>query len=82
MESSGGVGLMAVMGVSGFVALVALQVHKRLVSDFMKKVQSELGTAKCTVKKKRVRFAKEVVETSTDNKEYRRRHSRLHCQYS
>ncbi|KAK1288333.1 hypothetical protein QJS10_CPB19g01286 [Acorus calamus] len=81
MESSGGVGLMAVMGVSGFVALVALQVHKRLVSDFMKKVESELGNEKCRMKRKRVRFAKDVVEPSSNSKEYRRRHSRLiNCQ--
>ncbi|MCL7037031.1 hypothetical protein MKW94_009647 [Papaver nudicaule] len=43
MESS--VGFMTVFAVSGSVVLVALQAHKRLLSDFMKKVELELGTA-------------------------------------
>ncbi|MCL7037838.1 hypothetical protein MKW94_011292 [Papaver nudicaule] len=43
MESS--VGFMTVFAVSGSVVLVALQAHKRLFSDFMKKVELDLGTA-------------------------------------
>lgn len=44
MASSNGVGLMAVVAaVSGSVVLVAIQVHKRLVSEFLKKLEFELG---------------------------------------
>lgn len=46
MGSSMGVGFMAVFAVSGSVVLLVHQVHKRLLSDFMKKVESELGTLK------------------------------------
>lgn len=38
------VGFMAVFAISGSVVLLAHQVHKRLLSDFMKRVESELGT--------------------------------------
>ncbi|RZC76740.1 hypothetical protein C5167_000846 [Papaver somniferum] len=38
------VGLLTVFAVSGSVALVALQAHKHLLSDFMKKVELQLGT--------------------------------------
>ncbi|PKA50900.1 hypothetical protein AXF42_Ash007555 [Apostasia shenzhenica] len=75
MESSGCVGVMAVVAVSSSVALVALQIHKRLVSDFMKKVQTELGGARVRRPKKKVRFAADVIEPSADNEEYRRRRS-------
>ncbi|KAG0450673.1 hypothetical protein HPP92_026621 [Vanilla planifolia] len=75
MESSGCIGLMAVVAVSSSVALVAVQAHKRLVSDFMKKVESELGGVKMSKPKKKVRFAADVIEPSTANKEYRRRRS-------
>lgn len=37
-----GMGFMAVFAVSGSVVLVASQVHKRLLSDFMKKIESEI----------------------------------------
>ncbi|KAJ4971905.1 hypothetical protein NE237_005004 [Protea cynaroides] len=74
MGSSNGVGLMAVFAVSGSVALVALQLHKRLLSEFMKKVELELGgSIKCR-SKKRVRFAEDVIEPSSNNKEYREKH--------
>ncbi|KAF5473975.1 hypothetical protein F2P56_005921 [Juglans regia] len=86
------VGFMAVFAVSGSVVLLAHQVHKRLLSDFMKKVESELGTttrvlhshAKKLKKveselgsekyqaKKKVRFADDVKEPSSNNKEYRK----------
>ncbi|KAK9290417.1 hypothetical protein L1049_008586 [Liquidambar formosana] len=46
MGSSMGVGFMAVFAVSGSVVLIALQVHKRLLSDFMKKIEFELGSEK------------------------------------
>ena len=44
MMSSMGVGFMAVFAVSGSVVLLVHQVHKRLLSDFMKKFESEFGT--------------------------------------
>ncbi|KAE8671668.1 putative Carotenoid isomerase, chloroplast precursor [Hibiscus syriacus] len=66
-------GLMAVFAVSGSVVFIAHEVHKRLLSDFMKKIEFELaGNGKCQVKK-RVRFADDVREPSSNNKEYRKR---------
>ncbi|KAG0483718.1 hypothetical protein HPP92_011802 [Vanilla planifolia] len=91
MESSGCVGIMAVVAVSSSVAFVAHQVHKRLDSDFMKKVALELGNnnvsrsllfsvsiyllsgGRINRPKKKVWFAADVKDPSTDNKEYRRR---------
>ncbi|KAF8403402.1 hypothetical protein HHK36_011504 [Tetracentron sinense] len=75
MDSPMGVGFMAVFAVSGSVALVALQLHKRLLSDFMKKMELQLGGA-CPSKKK-VRFADDVLEPSSNNKEYRNRCLRM-----
>ncbi|MCL7040180.1 hypothetical protein MKW94_015608, partial [Papaver nudicaule] len=82
MESS--VGFMTVFAVSGSVVLVALQAHKRLLSDFMKKVELELGTAAAAAagvgkvqQKKKVRFADDVIEPSSNNKEYRKQRSRV-----
>lgn len=43
MEGSVGAGFMAVFAVSGSVVFIAREVHKRLLSDFMKKIESELG---------------------------------------
>ncbi|MBA0746794.1 hypothetical protein Gogos_009282 [Gossypium gossypioides] len=44
MESeSVGVGFMAVIAVTGSVVFIAHEVHKRLLSDFMKKIEIELG---------------------------------------
>ncbi|XP_039140708.1 uncharacterized protein LOC120277910 isoform X2 [Dioscorea cayenensis subsp. rotundata] len=90
MESSSCMGLVAVIAVSSSVALVAVQFHKRLVSDLMKKLHVELGvgcrtlpppptrmmTTMMTVGKKKVRFAADVVEPSSNNEEYRRRRRR------
>ncbi|KAG2683168.1 hypothetical protein I3843_10G020300 [Carya illinoinensis] len=73
MEGSVGVGFMAVFAVSGSVVLLVHQVHKRLLSDFMKKVESELGSGKRRANKKKVRFADDVKEPSSNNKEYRKR---------
>lgn len=42
-NNSLGIGFMAVFAVSGSVALLAMQVHKRLLSDFMKKMEFEIG---------------------------------------
>ncbi|XP_026428194.1 uncharacterized protein LOC113324067 [Papaver somniferum] len=95
------VGLMTVFAVSGSVALVALQAHKRLLSDFMKRVELQLGTnpnagvermanacshspiqskthsilkmaeGSKVQQKKKVRFADDAIEPSSNNKEYR-----------
>ncbi|KAI3932921.1 hypothetical protein MKW92_023844 [Papaver armeniacum] len=86
-------GLMAVFAVSGSVAFVALQAHKRLLSDFMKKRVGRVAIA-CSShspiqskthsilkmaeglevqQKKKVRFADDVIEPSSNNKEYRSR---------
>ncbi|KAK8957159.1 hypothetical protein KSP39_PZI000477 [Platanthera zijinensis] len=74
MESSRCVGLMAVLAVSSSVALVVLQFHKRLLSDFMKKAEFELsGRRSGRQKKKKVSFSADVKEPANDNKEYRRR---------
>ena len=38
-----GMGIMAAFAVSGSVVLIACQLHKRLLSDFMKQMEFELG---------------------------------------
>ncbi|KAJ7975909.1 putative Transmembrane protein [Quillaja saponaria] len=74
MENSMGAGFMAVLAVSGSMVLLVHQVHKRLLSDFIKKFEFELGDdhEKHQTKKK-VRFAEQLLEPSSDNKEYRKR---------
>ncbi|KAH7512281.1 hypothetical protein FEM48_Zijuj12G0074000 [Ziziphus jujuba var. spinosa] len=83
-----GVGFMAVFAVSGSVVLLAHQVHKRLFSNFMKNIEFELNgpfyshahnklasvVTEKNLGKKMVRFADDVVEPSSNNKEYRKRH--------
>ncbi|KZV30534.1 hypothetical protein F511_27462 [Dorcoceras hygrometricum] len=76
MENSLGPGFMAVFAVSGSVVFLAMQAHKRLLSDFMKKMEFEIkhssdffGEAK-DVGKKKVKFSNDVTEYSTAEKGY------------
>ncbi|KAJ0262132.1 hypothetical protein HA466_0051180 [Hirschfeldia incana] len=69
MESS--IGFMTVFAVSGSVVLLAAQLHKRLLSHHMEKLELQLDV-KNKKKKKKVRFAEDVMEPSGNNKEYRR----------
>ncbi|TYH76903.1 hypothetical protein ES332_D04G117200v1 [Gossypium tomentosum] len=70
-----GVGFMAVIAVTGSVVFIAHEVHKRPLSDFMKKIEIELGgNGKCGVKR-RVYFAKNVIEPSSNNKEYKKKNN-------
>lgn len=75
MLSCDGIGFMTVAAVSGSIAFVTLQLHKRLGVEFMKKVELELGVERYQPKKK-VRFAEDVIEPSSNNEEYRKRRSR------
>ncbi|XP_057805267.1 uncharacterized protein LOC131020468 isoform X2 [Salvia miltiorrhiza] len=63
MDSSMKTGLMTVFAVSGSVVFVAMQVHKRLLSKFMEKIEYEIETASKEEPKKKVRFADDVAET-------------------
>ncbi|MBA0740088.1 hypothetical protein Gogos_013310 [Gossypium gossypioides] len=64
-------GLVAVFAVSGSVVFIAYQLHKRLLSDFMRKVEFELCGSGKYEQKKRVGFADDVMrEPSSNNKEY------------
>ncbi|KAL2481754.1 hypothetical protein Adt_34720 [Abeliophyllum distichum] len=78
MENSLRTGFMAVFAVSGSVVFLAMQIHKRLLSDFMKKMEFEIGTAtgceKDRIRKKKVRFSDDVVELSWDDKERSKNH--------
>lgn len=77
-SASLGYGFFAAFAVSGSVVLIARQVHKRLLSNFMKQIELELcGSKRCHQAKKRVRFADAVMEPSLNSKEYRRRYVRI-----
>ncbi|CAL9235688.1 unnamed protein product [Arabidopsis halleri] len=69
MESS--IGFMTVFAVSGSVVLLAAQLHKRLLSDYIDKLEPQHPN-KEKKKKKKVSFAEDMVEPSGNNEEYRR----------
>ncbi|ESW35000.1 hypothetical protein PHAVU_001G198200 [Phaseolus vulgaris] len=74
MNNSMRLGFMAVVAVSGSMAFVVHQVHKRLLSNFMEKIEHEMGGILCAhgqknlcgsekhQAKKKVRFSKEALE--------------------
>ncbi|KAK6126492.1 hypothetical protein DH2020_039765 [Rehmannia glutinosa] len=73
MDSSLGTGFMAVFAVSGSVVFLAMQAHKRLLSNFFKEMEFQfknstdfVGTVKGEPKKK-VRFADEVTADQKDS---------------
>ncbi|KAL8036457.1 hypothetical protein ABFS82_12G157400 [Erythranthe guttata] len=72
MDSSMGSSFMAVFAVSGSVVLLAMQVHKRLLSNFMKKMEFEFrnssGTVKSDSPKKKVRFADDATKSTANQK--------------
>ncbi|XP_058740736.1 uncharacterized protein LOC131613026 [Vicia villosa] len=69
MESSMKLGMMAVFAVSGSMVLLAHQVHKRMLSNFMKQFEIEMGgNEKHNEAKKKVRFAKKMKGVSMENK--------------
>ncbi|KVI09430.1 uncharacterized protein LOC112525970 [Cynara cardunculus var. scolymus] len=59
---------MTVFVVSGSVVILAHQFHKRLVSNFMKKIEFELGSGPNQTKKK-VRFSCEALKVLSTNKQ-------------
>ncbi|XP_020233107.1 uncharacterized protein LOC109813352 [Cajanus cajan] len=68
MESSMRLGLMTVFAVSGSMVLLFHQVHKHLFNNFMKKFECEIRGSTKHHSKKKVRFAKDVVELPMENK--------------
>ncbi|KAI4984646.1 hypothetical protein ZWY2020_017276 [Hordeum vulgare] len=78
-------GLVAVAAVSAAVTLATVRIYRGLESDFRRKIQLQrhgretAGGARpaATGRKKKVRFADDVVEPSSNNDEYRRRRRRL-----
>ncbi|KAK4432631.1 hypothetical protein Salat_1025300 [Sesamum alatum] len=75
MDSSLGTGFMAVFAASGSVVLLAMQVHKRLLSNFMKQMEFEFKNSTVGMKeepKKKVRFADDetVADQRSSGKKY------------
>ncbi|XP_055809354.1 uncharacterized protein LOC129877843 [Solanum dulcamara] len=66
MENSLGSAFVAVFAVSGSVALLAMKVHKHLLSDFMNKLELQIDKDQA---KKKVMFSNKVVELGSQNKD-------------
>ncbi|CAN4118728.1 unnamed protein product [Withania somnifera] len=66
MENSLGSAFVAVFAVSGSVVLLAMKVHKHLLSDFMNKLEFEIDKNEA---KKKVLFSTKVVELGSQNKD-------------
>ncbi|KAK7284751.1 hypothetical protein RJT34_19504 [Clitoria ternatea] len=77
MENSMRFGLMAVFAVSGSMVFLVHQVHKRLLSNFMKKFEFEMGGLEKHQSKRKVRFAKQRLEIPLENKICRRNVTRV-----
>ncbi|KAM0931181.1 hypothetical protein ACQ4PT_000499 [Festuca glaucescens] len=75
-------GVVAVAAVSAAVTLATVRLFHGLESDFRRKIQLQRrsnkpgGVREATAKKK-VRFADDVMEPSSNNKEYRRKRQRF-----
>ncbi|XP_050229789.1 uncharacterized protein LOC126678918 [Mercurialis annua] len=66
-----GFGFITAFAVSGSVVFIARQVHKRLISNFMKEIELELmGQRRSSTcqEKKRVRFAEDVINHENENR--------------
>ncbi|XP_054790842.1 uncharacterized protein LOC129296278 [Prosopis cineraria] len=71
MESPSRYGVVAVFAVSGSIAFLVHHLQKRLLSDFMRKLEFQISgnCEKGQGKKKKVRFAEKVIEVAAEVKE-------------
>ncbi|KAK7275878.1 hypothetical protein RIF29_17004 [Crotalaria pallida] len=67
MENSIRFGMVTVFAVSGSMVFLVHQVHKHLLNNFMKKFEFETRGYKKHQKKKKVRFAEDVLELPMKN---------------
>ncbi|XP_031481161.1 uncharacterized protein LOC116251187 [Nymphaea colorata] len=76
--SSEGIGFAAVVALSGSIFYVVLKAHQQLVSDFKNQIRRELGRKERS-RMKRVAFADEVLEPSSNNRAYRKSRPEMSC---
>ncbi|PWA80686.1 hypothetical protein CTI12_AA194200 [Artemisia annua] len=72
MDNEALTGFMTVFAVSGSVVILAHQFHKRLLSDFMTKMEFELGSSKNSTKKKVRFFNDDLKILSTDKQDLKK----------